>query len=75
MQWGDKWMSHNAPPVAVIDEKGRPVAAVKLRSAGGDVGVKGVRFCPGPGANARTRAFFNELAQAQGSAVAAAKSK
>jgi hypothetical protein len=27
------------------------------------------------GANARTRTFFNELAQAQGSAVTAAKSK
>jgi DNA-binding HxlR family transcriptional regulator len=75
MQWGDKWASHNAPPVAVTDEKGRPVAAVKLRSAGGDVGVRGVRFRPGPGANARTRAFFSELAQAQGSVVTATKSK
>jgi hypothetical protein len=51
------------------------VAAVKLRSAGGDVGVRGVRFRPGPGANARTRAFFSELAQAQGSVVTATKSK
>ena len=51
------------------------MAAVKLKSAGGDVGIRGVRFRPGPGANARTRAFFNELAQAQGSAVIAAKSK
>jgi DNA-binding HxlR family transcriptional regulator len=75
MQWGDKWVSHNSPPVAVTDDKGRAVAAVKLKSAGGDVGVKTVRFRPGPGANARTRAFFGELAQAEGSAVVAAKSK
>jgi len=75
MQWGDKWASHNAPPVAVTDDKGRPLAAVKLKSSGGDVGVKTVRFRPGPGANARTRAFFSELALAEGSAVVAAKSR
>jgi DNA-binding HxlR family transcriptional regulator len=63
MQWGDAWVSGNKPPVIVTDEKGRPVVSVKLRSGGGDVTAQTVRFHPGPGATARTRAFFHELSR------------
>ena len=66
MQWGDRWASANKPPVMVTDDNGRPVAAVKLKSAGGDVTAETVRFHPGPGATARTRAFFNGLSVPDG---------
>ncbi len=71
MQWGDRWVSADNPPVLVTDEKGRPIAPVKLKSAGGDVTSQTVRFRPGPGATARTRAFFGELSRSGASAVAA----
>jgi DNA-binding HxlR family transcriptional regulator len=73
MQWGDQWASANNPPVVVTDEKGRPVASVKLKSGGGDVTAQTVRFHPGPGATARTRAFFNELPLSSSSTVARSK--
>ena len=73
MQWGDRWVSAGNPPVVVTDEKGRPVAAVKLKSPGGDVTAQTVRFHPGPGATARTRAFFNELSRSGNGAVAASE--
>jgi DNA-binding HxlR family transcriptional regulator len=75
MQWGDRWVSANNPPVAVTDDKGRPVAPVKLRSAGGDVSAQSVRFRPGPGANARTRGFFKQLEAARKQTPAPAKSR
>jgi hypothetical protein len=70
MQWGDRWLSANKPPVVVTDEKGRPVASVKLQSTAGDVTAQTVRFHPGPGATARTRAFFDELPSPDGSDAA-----
>jgi DNA-binding HxlR family transcriptional regulator len=73
MQWGDRWASADNPPVVVTDEKGRPVASVKLKSAGGDVTSQSIRFHPGPGATARTRAFFSELSRSGGSAVVSSK--
>jgi DNA-binding HxlR family transcriptional regulator len=73
MQWGDRWVSANKPPVLVTDERGRPIASVKLKSGGGDVTAQTVRFHPGPGATARTRAFFDELSQSSGSAAASPK--
>jgi len=73
MQWGDRWVSANRPPVVVTDEKGRPVASVTLKSSGGDVSARTVRFHPGSGATARTRAFFHELSRSSGSAVAPSK--
>jgi len=75
MQWGDKWLSRNTPPVRVTDEKGRPVATVKLRSAGGDVAARTVRFHPGPGADARTRAFFSEIGRMEAGIATKAKSR
>jgi DNA-binding HxlR family transcriptional regulator len=70
MQWGDQWVSGNKPPVIVTDEKGRPVAPVKLRSDGGDVSALTIRFHPGPGATARTRRFFAELSSSSDVMVA-----
>ncbi len=61
MQWGDRWVSANKPPVLVTDEKGRPVSPLHLESGGDEVSAETVRFHPGPGATARTRAFFSEL--------------
>jgi DNA-binding HxlR family transcriptional regulator len=62
MQWGDRWLSGRGAepvllknrrdatliePVAIHDKKGRKVAA------------DDVIYTPGPGADARTRAYFN----------------
>jgi DNA-binding HxlR family transcriptional regulator len=66
MQWGDKWASDGKPPVIVTDQQGRALAPVKLQSRGGDVDVQAVRFSPGPGATARTRAFFDALSPPSG---------
>lgn len=73
MQWGDSWASANKPPVVVTDDKGRPVTSVKLKSGAGDVTAQTVRFHPGPGATARTRAFFNELSMSDDGTVAPAR--
>ncbi|MGO8911565.1 MAG: winged helix-turn-helix transcriptional regulator [Bradyrhizobium sp.] len=69
MQWGDIWVSANKPPVLVTDERGRAVASVQLKSGGDEVSAQNVRFHPGPGATARTRAFFNGLSRSSGSAA------
>ena len=61
MQWGDKWVSANKPPVIVTDAKGRPVSPVRLKSRDDEVSAETVRFHPGPGATARTSAFFSAL--------------
>jgi DNA-binding HxlR family transcriptional regulator len=66
MQWGDKWVSANKPPVIVTDEKGRPIAPVELNGGGAKVTAEKVRFRPGPGATARTRAFFDALTPPRG---------
>jgi DNA-binding HxlR family transcriptional regulator len=73
MQWGDRWVSANKPPVLVTDEEGRPVSPVTLKNGGGEVSAQAVRFHPGPGATARTRAFFSELSRSSGSAAASSK--
>jgi DNA-binding HxlR family transcriptional regulator len=69
MQWGDRWVSANKPPVLVTDEEGRPVSPVRLKSGADDVSAETVRFHPGPGATARTRAFFGELSLSSDAAV------
>jgi len=73
MQWGDRCMSANNPPVLVTDNKGRPVASVKLKSDRGEVTARTVRFHPGPGATARTRSFFDALELSGAGAVAPSK--
>jgi DNA-binding HxlR family transcriptional regulator len=70
MQWGDKWVSGSKPPVIVTDAHGKPVAPVKLQGRGGDLAVQTIRFSPGPGATARTRAFFDALSAAERRRVA-----
>jgi DNA-binding HxlR family transcriptional regulator len=70
MQWGDKWVSANKPPVIVTDEAGRPVSPLHLRSGGDEVSAETVRFHPGPGATARTRAFFSELSLSGNAGIA-----
>ena len=63
MQWGDAWLSAERPPVLVTDAKGKPVSPLHLRSGGEEVRAETVRFHPGPGSTARTRAFFAELSR------------
>ena len=75
MQWGDKWVSAGNPPVVVTDEKGRPVAPIRLKRGEDNVTAQSVRFHPGPGATARTRAFFSELSRQDDGPVAPARSK
>ena len=70
MQWGDTWLSAERPPVLVTDEQGRPVLPLHLRSGGDEVSVETVRFHPGPGATARTRAFFSELSLSSDASIA-----
>jgi DNA-binding HxlR family transcriptional regulator len=64
-QWGDDWASEGGAPVIVTDEQGGPLEPVELRSSRGRVDAANVRFVPGPGATARTRAFMAALAGAQ----------
>jgi DNA-binding HxlR family transcriptional regulator len=71
MQWGDAWLSAERPPVLVTDEKGRQVSPLRLKSGCDEVSAKTVRFHPGPGATARTRAFFSELSRSSDASDAA----
>ncbi|MFN3624540.1 MAG: winged helix-turn-helix transcriptional regulator [Hyphomicrobium sp.] len=58
-QWGDQFASDNRPPVVVTDKHGRPLPRVRLvDSDGAAVGPEDLRFRPGRGADARTRARF-----------------
>jgi DNA-binding HxlR family transcriptional regulator len=57
VQWGDKWQSAGRPPVRLLSESGEPLARIGITTSAGKP-VKAIRFSPGPGANARTRAFF-----------------
>lgn len=75
MQWGDRWMSANKPPVIATDEKGSAVANVTLKSGRGDVTAETVRFHPGPGATLRTRAFFEELSNGGAAAQSGTRRK
>ena len=68
MQWGDKWASGGKPPVIVTDQQGRALAPVKLQGRGGDVDVQNGTVFPGPGATARTRAFFDARCHRRASA-------
>ncbi|MDI4654982.1 winged helix-turn-helix transcriptional regulator [Xanthobacter autotrophicus] len=65
-QWGDQFASENRPPVVVTDQRGRPLPRVKLVDGdGAEVGPRDLRFRPGPGADARTRARFQAMKQPQ----------
>jgi len=62
MQWGDKWQSANRPPVLLSTESGEALAPVRVVTPAGKA-VNLVRFSPGPGANSRTRRFFEQRAK------------
>jgi DNA-binding HxlR family transcriptional regulator len=70
MQWGDTWLSAERPPVLVTDAQGRPVSPLHLQSGDDEVRAETVRFHPGPGATARTRAFFGELSRSRDAGAA-----
>jgi DNA-binding HxlR family transcriptional regulator len=62
MQWGDEWESGAKPPVVVTDAAGRAIKTLEVRSqSGASLDSAGVRFAPGPGADKRTRTFFEAL--------------
>ncbi|MDR2013815.1 MAG: hypothetical protein LBQ20_12490, partial [Rhodanobacter sp.] len=65
-QWGDKWQSAGKPPIVLSSESGEPLAPMRVTTRTGKP-VEVVRFSPGPGANARTRAFFARHAQGSSS--------
>lgn len=63
-QWGDKWRSNGKPPMLFENEDGEKLAPVQLRTRSGKVvSANGIRFLPGPGANARTRKFLAAMAK------------
>lgn len=68
MQWGDKWLSEDGPPMLLADADGRKVLPVEARTGAGVLAPAALRVRPGKGANARTRAFLDER-----SAVASVK--
>jgi DNA-binding HxlR family transcriptional regulator len=58
-QWGDRFASGNRPPVVATDQRGRPLPSVRLVDGdGAEIRPEDLRFRPGPGADARTRARF-----------------
>lgn len=63
-QWGDQFASANLPPVVVTDRCGRPLPRLKVVDQdGAEVDPEGLRFAPGPGADARTHARFQAHAR------------
>jgi DNA-binding HxlR family transcriptional regulator len=62
MQWGDKWQSAGRPPMLLSDESGEALAKVRVTTRRGKP-VDTVRFRPGPGANPRTKEFFERRAR------------
>jgi DNA-binding HxlR family transcriptional regulator len=61
MQWGDRWLAKDGkPPVKLVeDETGRPVEEIAVKGASkGKLSFRDVRFAPGPGATATTKAVI-----------------
>lgn len=62
-QWGDQFAS-DRPPIVVTDQRGRPLPRVRLiDSDGAEIRPEDLRFRPGPGADAHTRARFMATTQ------------
>jgi DNA-binding HxlR family transcriptional regulator len=72
MQWGDRWLTSNGkvPILLVENSTGKPIEPVQLRAKGGRaLSFREVRFEPGPGATAKTKASIqsrNERVLGQG---------
>lgn len=61
MQWGDRWLATNGKPPTLLveDSTGRPVEPIQVRGKGGrPLSFRDVRFAPGPGATATTKAII-----------------
>jgi DNA-binding HxlR family transcriptional regulator len=61
MQWGDKWLApRGKPPLRLVENlSGRPIEKLSVRSKSGHgVSYKEIRYEPGPGATASTRAMI-----------------
>jgi DNA-binding HxlR family transcriptional regulator len=61
MQWGDRWLAPNGkPPTALVeDATGAAIEPVTVHAKGGrSLSFRDVRFAPGPGASATTRAVI-----------------
>jgi DNA-binding HxlR family transcriptional regulator len=58
MQWGDRWVAGDRPPVMVTDRDGRPVDAVGLARDSRPLTPRDLRFAPGVGAVPETRMFL-----------------
>lgn len=59
-QWGDHYASADVPPVVMRDIRGNPVLPLTLATRAGPVDAADLRFHPGPGANAETRAGLSQ---------------
>ena len=57
-QWGDRWLADGAPPMLFSNPDGRPLERVTLDAGFAPLDPPDLRVRPGPGANARTRAFL-----------------
>lgn len=59
LQWGDRYFSEDGPPLIFSDERGVALAPITLYAIDGSpVAPTGLHARPGPGADDRTRAFF-----------------
>jgi DNA-binding HxlR family transcriptional regulator len=62
MQWGDRWLApRGKPPVALVDDaSGQLVQPIAVQAKSGKaLSYRDVRFAPGPGATATTRAVID----------------
>jgi hypothetical protein len=56
MQWGDKWLAPEGPPMVFTTHDGHALAPIRLETAdGAPVMVDGLVVQPGAGADGRTR--------------------
>jgi DNA-binding HxlR family transcriptional regulator len=58
MQWGDRWVSDERPPVVVTDAEGGEIDAVSVSSEGRTLTPRELRFRPGSGAETGTQTFL-----------------
>ena len=60
MQWGDRWISRDGPPMLLVDQEGHSLPEIVLKGAdGAQIDASQVSFAAGPGATPETRAFLD----------------